>query len=112
MKSIGKQMNVTGNPMFNSFNSFNSFSSFNSITPFIGSIPWIHSLHSIHVIPICFLLGPSMFSFGFLFVFEWGCSIVLWATPLFSNGLNEMRGSNEVNESTEVNEPNESTELN
>ena len=100
-------MNVIGNPMFNSFNSFNSF------TPFIGSIPWVHSLHSVdpcnsHL----FSFGPAMFSIGSPFAFEWARSIILWGTPLFSKGLNDMGESNEVDESTDVNESNESTELN
>ena len=53
-----------------------------------------------------------MFSIGSPFAFEWARSIILWGTPLFSNGLNEMSESNEVNESKEVNESNELTELN
>ena len=69
-------------------------------------------MHPMHSVPLCFLLGPSMFSIGSLFVFEWACSIILWGTPLSSNGSNEISESNEVHESTEVNESNESTELN
>ena len=69
-------------------------------------------MHPMHSVPLCFLLGPSMFSIGSPFVFEWLHAIILWGAPLFSNGLNEMSESNEVNESTEVNESNESTESN
>ena len=72
----------------------------------------MHSMHPMHSVPLCFLLGPSMFSIGSPFVFEWVRSIIPWGSPLFPNGLNEMSESNEVNESKEVNESTELTELN
>ena len=53
---------------------------------------------------ICSDVGP--------FVFEWVRSIILWGSPLFSNGLNEMSESTDVNESEEGNESKELTEMN
>ena len=72
----------------------------------------MHSMHPMHSVPLCFLLGPSMFSIGPPFVFEWVRSIIRWGSPLFSNGLGERSESNEVNESKEVIESKELTEVN